>query len=242
MNLAAELTKLRALPTPRVIAAICFGLTTIAALIVLVVQPSDHSVYRDVPTGPASLLVMVGSLVFGAWVFGVEFGQGTLRRVLTSEPRRGVVLAVKTLVVLVGTAAFAAATLTFAAVLAVTVASFHTVDLDAAIVFNTAPSITIQATLVALMASAFTLLFRSYSGGLIATFAMIFVVDGIIGIWHTMRDYTFGTSLSSIDAVFDGVADTEPKLALVPSVLIALAWVAAIAVPGVIRFLRGDFK
>lgn len=241
MTLAAELAKLRALPTPRVILAICFGLTALAAVIVLAVQPSDKSVYVDVPTGPASIVTMIGSIVFGAWLFGVEFGQGTLRRVLTTEPRREVVLATKALVVALGTAVFAAALLSFAAVLAITVASFHTVEIDATLVFNAVPSITIQATLVALMAGAFTVLFRSYSGGMIASFAMIFVIDGILGIWQALRDYTFGTSLASIDAIFDGTP-SEPVFALVPTILIALAWIAAIAIPGAIRFLRGDFK
>ena len=62
---------------------------------------------------------------------------------------------------------------------------------------------------------------------------MIFVIDGILGIWSALRDYTFGISLSSIDAIFDSTP-SEPVIRAGPdSILIALAWVAAIAIPGV---------
>lgn len=238
---ATEVIKLRSLPTPRWSAAICFGLTLIVALIVLATDPSDPSVYRDVPIGPAQLFTMVVSIVLGAWVFGVEFSQGTLRRVLTSEPRRSVVLAVKALVVAVGTAAFAAALMAFAGLLTIAVTSINSVAINTADAFNLVPSMAIQSPLVALMAGALTLLFRSYAGGMIATLALILVIDGILGIWAAIRDYTFGVSLSSIEAVFDSTP-SEPVHSLGISVLIALAWVAAIAAPGVYRFVRGDFK
>ncbi|MBI5310126.1 MAG: ABC transporter permease [Actinobacteria bacterium] len=241
MTLVAELTKLRALPTPRVIAAVCFGLTLLVGLILLGVQPSDATVYRDIATGPASIFVFIASIVFGAWVFGVEFGQGTLRRVLTAEPRRGVVLAAKALVVVCGVAVFAAALMAFSIGLIALVASASAVELDIGYSFKALAAMTIEGTLFALLASAFTLLFRSYAGGMIASLAMVFVGDGLIGLWSAVRDYTFGASIDSIDAAFD-VTDADPTFALIPSILIALAWVAAAAVPGVVRFLRGDFK
>lgn len=241
MIFTSELVKLRALPTPRITAAICFGLTAVVALIVLATNPSDPSVYQDVPTGPAQLFATIASIVLGAWVFGIEFSQGTLRRVLTGEPRRAVVLAVKAVVAAVGTAAFATLLMTFAVLLTLLVAAVNSVDVDAGAAFNLLPSMAIQGSLTALMAGGLTVLTRSYAGGMIATFALVLIVDGIIGLWSTIRDYTFGVSLSSIQSTFDS-ASSAPTHPLWLSVLIALAWVAGLSAPGVFRFLRGDFK
>lgn len=223
------------------IVAISFGLTLLVSLLVLALQPSEHDVYRKAPAIVASVATFIGSILIGAWVFGMEFGQGTLRRTLAIEPRRGVLLVAKGVIVVAAAAAFAAVTMTFAVVLTVLITSAASIEFDVSVAFKLVPSMAIQGVLVALMAAGFTLLFRSYNGGQIATFAMVFVVDGIIGLWEPIRDYTFGVSLSSIDAIFDS-EPTVPAHPLAATVLIALAWVTAFAVPGVVRFLRGDFK
>lgn len=241
MTVMAEFAKIRSLPTPRFTAAICFGLTAVVAVILFAASPSDTQIYQDVPTGPAQLFAMVASIVLGAWVFGVEFSQNTMRRVLTGEPRRPLLLVAKAVVAAALAASFAAALMAFAALLGMLVAAANTVDFDAGAAFNLVPSMAIQGTLMALMAGALTLLFRSYAGGMIATLALVLVIDGILGIWETIRDYTFGVSMASIDAVFDSVP-SEPTHPLPTAIVIGLAWIAAIAAPGVLRFVRGDFK
>lgn len=241
MNVAAEFLKLQALPTPKVIAALCLGLTAVVALIVVITTPSDPEIYRQATREAALIGTSIGALVFGAWVFGLDFAQGTLRRTLSTEPRRGVVLAEKALVTLLATLAFSAVSATFGAVLAQLLSASQSIDLAWSESLDLIPSLMIQATLVALLAAAVTLLFRSFTGGLVAAFALLFVIDGLLGIWTAISDYTIGAALSDIAAVFAN-DDSAPTNGLLSAVLIALAWIAAISAPGVIRFLRADFK
>ncbi|MFY9489006.1 MAG: hypothetical protein WAP35_09980 [Solirubrobacterales bacterium] len=241
MNFASELLKLRSLPTPKMIAAVCLGLTALVTLIVVVTSPSDPEVYREGPRATATVATMIGALVFGAWMFGLDFAQGTLRRTLATEPRRWVVLANKGLVTVLATAGFSAVSAAFGAALSQWISSSRSIELAWGDSLDLIPSLMIQATLVALIAGAVTLFFRSFVGGLVAAFALLFVVDGVLGIWEAIRDYTISVALADIDITFSNNT-AEPTNGLAPALLIAFAWIAAIAVPGVIRFLRADFK
>ncbi|MFY9487609.1 MAG: hypothetical protein WAP35_02780 [Solirubrobacterales bacterium] len=241
--LRAELMKVRILPTPMVIAAACFVISTIVAVVVLATTPAEDDVYRDAPVFAAFVPGMIGALVFGAWVFGLDFAQGTMRRTVTTEPRRPVIVAAKFLVVTVVTGAFLAAYGALSALVAIAISSSNSIDIVTGEAFELVPSLALQGTLVALLAGAITLLVRSFTGGLIATFAMVFVIDELLGISETIRDYTFGVALRSVDAAF---ATSDPGFAgthsLAGGILLGLGWVAAIAIPGAIRFTRDDLK
>ena len=81
----AELLKLRSMPTPR---------WTLAILLAFFVGGIVASVIWGVGTDSAVLDLAVGlpgqiaALVVGSWMAGVEFGQNTLRRALSADPRR----------------------------------------------------------------------------------------------------------------------------------------------------------
>ncbi|MBI4897250.1 MAG: ABC transporter permease subunit [Actinobacteria bacterium] len=237
-----ELLKLRLLPMPRWILGLSLVAPLLVGLIVLAVQPSTDDAYRGGPTTMATFAVMIGALVFGAWMFGVEFGQGTMRRTITAEPRRGLVLTWKLLTTAAAAAVFAAVAMGFSALVAITICAAHGVNANTESILDLSLAVTLQAPLIALIAAAFTLVFRSFAGGLVATFAMIFVVDGVLRLLlGKYGDYTFGTSLVSIMTIFDETDQSAP-FGLAQTLLIALGWIAAIASPGAYRFIRGDFK
>ncbi len=241
----AELLKLRLLPMPRWILALSLGAPLLVGLIVFAVQPSSTDAYRGGPTTMATFAVMIGALVFGAWMFGVEFGQATMRRTITAEPRRGVVLTWKLLTTALGATAFAAVAMGFSTLVTIAICAAHGIDAKTESMLDLSLAISIQAPLIALISAAFTLVFRSFAGGLVATFALIFVVDALMGLLlGDYGEYTFGNCLASIIANFDESGDTgeSARFGIAQAFAIALGWIAAIASPGAYRFIRGDFK
>jgi hypothetical protein len=84
------------------------------------------------------------------------------------------------------------------------------------------------------------LLAESLPGGLVLAFAVLFVLGGAVSFVSSIRDYTFTSALGSIAARFD--PDEAAALDLGPAIAVALAWVVVLMVPGVVRFLRSDFR
>jgi hypothetical protein len=72
------------------------------------------------------------------------------------------------------------------------------------------------------------------------TVAVLFVLDGAVSFVSSIRDYTFTSALGSISARFE--PDEAAALDLGPAIAVALAWVVVLMIPGVLRFLRSDFK
>lgn len=236
----AELLKLRLLPTPRVLAAFCFGSVALVALIALLTQPDDPVTYRDAPAGMAWVAAMVTAIVLGAWVVGLEFAQGTMRRVLIAEPRRGAILLSKTAALVAAIALLAAGSALLALALGKLTASASGAGYDAGEALRFVPTIAVQAILVSLLVAALTLLFRSFTGGLIAGFVMLFVIETVLQISPTIADHSFVSALSEIDFTTGG--DEAGDRGMAGALLLAFGWIAAFAAPGVARFLRGDFK
>lgn len=236
----SELLKLRALPMPRAILEFCLASTAIVALIVFFVQPKNPDVYHDAPATMATVAVAIGSVVFGAWAIGVEFAQDTLRRTLIAEPRRGSILLNKFTLTVISVVPAAVLCGLFAILVGKLTAVANTVDFDVATAFKDVPAIALQSVLIALLAGALTLLLRSFTGGLIAAFALLFVVDGVLRLSSAIRDYTFVAALADSQSAIVG---NEPhRLGLAAAVLVALAWIAAISAPAAVRFVRADFK
>ncbi|MDO8795671.1 MAG: hypothetical protein Q7J25_13750 [Vicinamibacterales bacterium] len=235
----AELLKLRVLPTPRLILALCFGSITVVALIVLAVRPSNIDVYREAPDVMAQTAVVIGAIVFGAWVTGVEFAQGTLRRALIAEPRRATILLNKYAVILVASMCTAALCAILALALGKLTASVNTVAFDSSNALKEVGTTMLQAGFVSTLSASITLLLRSFAGGLIGSFVLLFVIDGVLQLSSAIRHYTFGSAMSDIAAAAGGDIHTHSVAA---AALIAAAWVTAAAVPAAARFMRGDCK
>ena len=91
----AELLKMRVLLTPRIMLALALAVPAVAALITYLVEPDDIALYRQAPLFAAQIGVEIAAIVVGVWIVAMEFSQGTVRRLLTAEPRRTHVVANK---------------------------------------------------------------------------------------------------------------------------------------------------
>ena len=102
-----ELFKLTHHRTPWVLAGALTLFTLAAPAWYAFRGPTDPSLYLETMTGVFGLAAALLAAVFGAWIVGHEYRQGTLRRVVASDARRGRLLAVKAMV---GAGAFAVVT------------------------------------------------------------------------------------------------------------------------------------
>jgi ABC-2 type transport system permease protein len=233
--MTAELLKLRSLPTPRWVLANTLGalVTAIALAIAFGIGEED-----DVAVGlGAELTTAIAAIVLGVWVVGVEYGQGTMRRVLTAEPRRLRVLAYK-LVLAVGTTAaltvvvFAIATAAFPPI-----ADAHDQALTVGDMLRTGVAALIGNSALAAVGVAFGLLARSMAGGLTAALVYAFIIDTSLSAIPHVGDYT--SSGAQLE-LYDAITRAPGEQAVVQAALVLAAWVGAFVALGATRLVRSD--
>ncbi|MGE4029989.1 MAG: ABC transporter permease, partial [Thermoleophilia bacterium] len=235
----AELLKIRRLPTPALLLALVLLAPAVAAAIVYIVKPDDPAWYHVAPMTTAATTCQIAAVVFGVWLIGIEFAQGTLRRALTAEPRRVHLVLNKLVVVTLVTLGAAALSALIAYWLGALAADLRSVDYDAGTAAKLGVVLVIGTVLVALLSFALGLLSESLTGGIVLAFAVLFVLNGVLSFVRAIRDYTFGAALDSISDAVD--PDTASALGLWGGIGVALAWVAVLMVPALYRFSRSDF-
>lgn len=239
----AELVKMRSMPTPAWCLAavvICF-LLGIAATIAW--GPGEDADSIDVAVG---IPTMIASIVFGVWMFGVEFGQNTLRRTLTADPRRGRLIAVKLLVTLLTIAAVTAILYAAAVPIYDLASSGHDQSIDAGTAARYGAAGLINNLVYATIGFAFSLITASMAGGITMTLVFIFVIDTVTAIIPKVGDFAMGPALS---AVTDNISGYETDLfgESVSSVGagdigIVLGWLIGLMVLGCLRFVKSEVK
>lgn len=166
--MAAELHKLRSLPTPRWTLIAALALVLLGVAIALFTGDADSRDYVDIAEGIAGLGSGIGSIVIGVWIAGVEYGQGTLRRALAADPRRGRLLASK-LAVAVGAAVALTAVVWLATALLLPIAaSANGGDSSAGDILEKSVSSLIGNPVYAAVGCAIATLARSMAGGMTA--------------------------------------------------------------------------
>lgn len=238
--MTAELLKLRRLPTPLVVLALALLAIATAALITYFVQPDDTDYYWRAPLVTATVVVEIAGIIVGVWLIGMEFAQGTVRRLLTADPRRGVVVAKKLLALLLAALAASALTALVAYWLGALASELRDVDYDHATAGKMAGVVVITGVLTALLAFALGLLAESLVGGVVLAFVVVFVLDGVLSFVSAIQDYTFAAALGSMSSAADPTQASA--IGFWGGLGVAVAWVAVLLAPGVVRFLRTDFK
>jgi ABC-2 type transport system permease protein len=231
----AELRKLQYLPTPRWTLVVCLGFAVMGALIALFDGSLRSSTYVDAGEVLTGIGTVIGSIVVGVWVAGVEYGQNTMRRVLAADPRRGRLFAAK-----IATAVGASLLLT----LLVWAASVVVLSLAASL--NGAPSpahdlLTVSAKsflanpVYAAIGCAVAMLARSMAGGMTAMLALVFVLDTALAALP-VGDISLGSALREIGRGIEGKSGQEVGYAL----RVTLAWTAILLTAAWARFTRSD--
>lgn len=239
----AELTKIRSMPTPAwclVVVVVCF-LLGIAATVVW--GPGEDSDAIDVAVGIPTL---IASIVFGVWMFGVEFGQNTLRRALTADPRRGRLIAVKLLAALLAVAVVTALFYAAAVPLYDLASHGHDQSIEAGTVARYGGAALVNNLVYAVVGFAFALITRSMAGGITLTLVFIFVIDTVTTIIPKVGEFAMGPALSAVTDNISGY-DTdlfgEPISSFgVGDVAIVFGWLFGLMLLGCLRFVKSDVK
>lgn len=231
-----ELLKLRVLPTPRWTLIVALGLVVFGFVVALATGEDKELEYIDAGTGLAGLGSAIGSIVIGVWMAGLEYGQGTLRRALAADPRRGRLLASK-----LSVAAGAALALTVVVWLVATVlmsiaASVGGADSPAGDILEQGLGSLIGNPVYAAVGCAIAVLTRSMAGGMTAMLALVFVLDTLLAALP-IGDISLGSALNEVaDTVEGEPGDHELGRGLV----VTLAWVGVLLAAAWARFTRTD--
>ena len=241
----AEFLKLRSMPTPfwtAVTLGVCFAIGLVCSIIWHVGEDNDAL------EAAIGLPLNIASLVIGSWIVGVEFGQHTLRRVLSADPRRSRLVLVKLAVLLI--VVIGATVLLMA--LGTALYGVASSGKEFTVQFDEIPRLTaaIAVSNVAWSVAAFslTLLTRSMAGGITLSFAFLFVIDGLTSLLPKVGDYTLGVALADVDLAIrgssggDGLFETTQTNDTVISVLVLAGWLVAFVVAGLLRTRRSEVK
>jgi ABC-2 type transport system permease protein len=239
----AELLKARSMPTPLwcLIAVLACFLLGLGAVVLW--GPGEDSGSLDVAIG---LPTLIASIVFGVWMVGVEYGQRTLRRTLTADPRRTRVLLAKLLTALLLVALVTALLHLLALPLYDLAAQRHDASVSASAAADAGLSALVSNVAYAIVGFAFALITASMAGGVTMTLVFIFVIDTIISIVPKIEDFAMGPALekvtSSLRGSDTGVFGETIERAETSDVLLVAAWLAGLLLLGALRFLRSDVK
>ena len=239
----AELLKIRSMPTPRW----CLLAVAVAALLGIAITwrwgLGSELEAVDLAIGfPAA----IASIVFGVWLFGVEYGQNTLRRTLTADPRRFRLflakLAVGLLLVALATVAIHLVAFPFYDIAAdrhgesVGIAEYRDLVLTALI-----------GNLVYMVVGAsLALITASMAGGVTAALVFIFIFDIVFGAIPGVGDFGLGVALAdvvdSIRGTGSSVGDFDTGHSTATAAGILAAWVFGLAALGWLRLWRSEVK
>lgn len=242
----AELLKLRYLPTPRWSAAFLLVALALGVAGTWKWGAGADQVAVDLALG---LPLAIVSIVIGAWVVGLEYGQKTLPRLLASEPRRSLVVIRKLVLALITTVGLTVAFYAIGYLAFGLAAEIHGDGLDRSLYLDQALVSLINNSAYALLAAGFALLTASMAGGLTAAFVFVFVFSGFFSVLPDVGDWSFSVALTEVtDPIIGGNAavDLEGPAAesrpIAASLGIVLGWIVLIVGAGWIRFTRSEAR
>lgn len=234
----AELAKLRCLPTPRWILIVAGAFALLLAIGMAIDAPADARAYSDAGLA-GSAVSTIATLVLGVWIIGMEYGQGTMRRIVAATPARIALLASKFVILLacvvLGTVTIIAA---YWAVIATGAAVVNGIGIPAdelpdeiggQLVFNLG---------IAVLSFSVALLTRSMAGGIATALIVSLVVDSAIGVIPAVGDYTFGKNLGDVSNAIRG-DDVE---LVGRAIAVTVGWMVALSVASWLFFARRDVK
>lgn len=233
-----ELFKLRTHRTPRVLLT-TFALSLSVAPIYLAIRtPTDTQVFTDAYLGVAGIMGPLLGAVFGGWLIGHEFRQGTLRRVLGNDARRGRLVATKATVGLAAaTVAMSIAAGIGVVASAASAASFgETIAFDG--VFRNLLGGGTFTLITAAIAFALSILLRSDTYAMLGALGVMLIVGPLLAAIPTVGKYTPWALTADVTTWISGPG--ELGVAIVPASLGLTASISALAGAAMMTFNRRD--
>ena len=242
--MTAELRKLLALPTPRWTLAATILAVAVAALVAAIAGPGDGADLAPVQLG-VGLATSVCAIILGAWMIGVEYGQRTLRRVLSADPSRARLILAKLGVVLGAVTVVTLAVSAVSAPLFSVIASAHDESMPVADSLQYGVAALVNNLVYATVAFALALITRSMAGGMSLALVFAFVIDSLLGSIPVVGEYALSTVVVQLMTQISGtetlgVEASDPNLLL--AVGVTAAWLAAMLGVSVTRFMRSDVE
>ena len=239
--LRAELYKLRTHRTPWVaLAIVCVGVL-IAPAIMIFNPSSDPNWYTNY--GEIwSLLTGLASIVIGGWILGTEYRQGTMKRMLTTEPRRMRALGAKGAALLTYMVGF----LGFSAVVAWAGSTVMGNMNDISVPFETRPMLIGAIFTLGTAAASFALsaITRSAASAMVGTAAVLLILDPLLSIIPSVGKYSFATVLNAVSVYWAGtsadIAELGTDVTYRASLVAVALWLGGLLLTGVMRFRSHD--
>lgn len=236
----AEFRKLVSLPTPRWTAIVVFGCALLAAVIVFFAGTGDdpEGIFLTVIGVP----LWIASIVIGAWMIGLEYGQKTMRRALSADPRRLRLIGAKLAVVLGYVTVLTLAAAVFAGILLSLAASGHGGGLGFDAMLRATLSALTQNLIYAPVGFFLALLTRSMAGGMTVALAFGFIIDTALSAVPKVGDYSLSLAATEIFAAIAGsdLAGYSDDPRVGRAILVTAAWLTAFGVLSGLRFVRSD--
>lgn len=238
----AELLKMRSMPTPLWCgAAVLVGFLT--GLVVTFIWGAG----RDLDSiALIAFPTAIASIVIGVWIFGVEYGQNTMRRTLTADPDRRRLVLAKLATVLLVVAAVTVALYLLALPLYGLANSGHDFAFGSGDLLREAAAAVFDNLAYVLVGAAFAMITSSMAGGMTAALVFIFVLDGMLSLVPKVGDFTFGLAMGYVGRWISGSAGEDLAAGAGHSTpvaaLIVIGWLAVLLALGVNRLLSSDVK
>ena len=235
----AEIYKLRTHRTPLVCTVGLFIGVLAPSIVMIWYSPTDSSSYAEAFSSMFESLSLLMGIVFGGWLLGTEYRQGTVKRLLTSEPRRLRALTTKGLV---GAGAMSAVLALIAGVgwlAARFVGSMNdaTVPLDG----RSLLAFIISAVVAAAIAYSLSAITRSDSFAMVGTVATIFVVGLPLSVVPKVGRYTVFPAITRVEEWVSGnTTESLSTLSAGAGVITLAAWLVAFLTAGAVLFVSRD--
>lgn len=233
-----ELFKLRTHRTPWVLLIILVVSLCIAPIYLAIKNPADTADFTGAYLGVAAIMGPLLGAVFGGWLIGHEFRQGTLRRVLGNDARRGRLIATKAVVGLVAATTGLSIAAGIGALASVaSVASFgETIEWDG--VFRDLLGGGAFALITAAVAFGLSILLRSDTYAMLGALGIMLIVGPLLSAIPRVGKYTPWALTADVTAWISGTGELE--VAIVPASLGLAASIGVLTLAAMVTFHRGD--
>lgn len=239
----AEFLKIRSMPTPLWTAVALLACFVGGIVATIVWGIGDENAVLDVAIGVPT---MIGSLVLGSWLAGVEFGQNTLRRVLSADPRRTRLVLVKLVTLLLVVIGVTTLLMLVGYLLFQLTGSGHPAEMDTDLAWRILLACLVTNVTYATAALGLTLLTRSMAGGMTITFVFFFVLDGLLSLIPKVGDYTIGIAQTDVDLAIrqqsEGIFETTTTNDTGIAVIVLAGWLVAFTIAGIMRTRLTEVK
>ncbi|MCP3935389.1 MAG: ABC transporter permease subunit [Actinomycetia bacterium] len=243
--IAAELYKVRTHRTPLMAFAALLAASVIPSIVLIWYTPASSGSYLTAFAATWSTVAVLMSVVFGGWLLGTEYRQDTVKRMLTTQPRRLTALGSKAAVGVSVLSAALVATASIGWLAARLVASMN----DVTVAWNGRELLAsgVTALIAAAMSFVLSAITKSDSFAMVGTVGTLLILNPLLSLIPNVGKYTFGQALEVITTEIEGVSEAaamgfgvSPELSLTAAIVTVSAWLGGLALAGTALFQRRD--